>query len=141
MYSLHMHIRCRILGFKQHYLLLSWRYQRTEYRTNLSPQWSEYYLGTPTAEHFYFDNMKAYIYTYIYMLSLYQPKRALDPKLSKETEWREHKQIKNTHDFSHGSLILAFSWWTQAEQLRNGKFYSTYVWTFRYISVESLFPV
>ena len=65
-----MHIRCRILGFKQHYLLLSWRYQRTEYRANLSPRWSEYYLGTPTAEHFYFDNTKAYIYIYIYVFSL-----------------------------------------------------------------------
>lgn len=139
MYSLHMHITCRILGFKQHYLLLSWRYQRTEYRANLSPRWSKYYLGTPAAEHFYFDNMKAYIY--IYMLSLYQPLRGLDPKLSKETQWREHKQIKKYSWFSPGSLILAFNWRTQAEQLRNGKSYSTYVWTFRYISVESLFPV
>lgn len=63
-----MHITCRILGFKQHYLLLNWRYQRTEYRANLSPQWSKYYLGTPVAEHFYFDNMKAYIYIYAFSL-------------------------------------------------------------------------
>lgn len=63
----------------------------------------EVLFGTPVAEHFILIIWK---HIYIYMLSLYQPKRGLDPKLSKETEWREHKQIKKYSWFSPDLLSL-----------------------------------
>lgn len=101
LHSLHMHITCRVLGFKHHFLPLNWRCQWIEYRPIWGPQWAKYYLSTTTAKlYFYFDGEK-------FMLSLLTTKeRFKTPNPQRKLSEESSGKSKHICDFSSGPASL-----------------------------------